>query len=242
MSLSVIPLGVGDAFSAKHYSCCVAVGFEGQWVLIDCPHPVRKMLREAEGNLDISDVHSVLLTHLHADHSSGIETFGYFCRFALQRKARIACHPTVSARLWDGHLAAGMEQLLHHDGEHRKHTFDDYFELTALTDDNATQIGPFQVECRRTRHHIATTALRISAGGAMFGVSADTTFDPALIAWLAECDVFSHEVGYGVHTPLSDLQGLPRPVRQKMRLIHTPDDVDVGELQLLTQGKMLKVG
>ena len=40
----LIPLGVGDAFSARHYTTCLALGVDDSWLLIDCPHPVRKML------------------------------------------------------------------------------------------------------------------------------------------------------------------------------------------------------
>ena len=43
----LIPLGVGDAFSALNYTTCLALGVDDDWLLIDCPHPIRKMLREA---------------------------------------------------------------------------------------------------------------------------------------------------------------------------------------------------
>src|SRR5688572_11934083 len=86
MSLHFIPLGVGDAFSALHYSFCLALQAEGQTLLIDCPHPIRKILREGS-TLDVGDLSGVVLTHLHADHSSGLEGLGYFSFFALGRKA-----------------------------------------------------------------------------------------------------------------------------------------------------------
>ncbi len=81
MSLSFLTLGVGDAFSALRYSSCLAVEAEGQVLLIDCPHPIRKMMREASESsgvpLDADRVAGVALTHLHADHSSGLEGLGY---------------------------------------------------------------------------------------------------------------------------------------------------------------------
>src|ERR1043165_5101489 len=46
--LRFLVLGVGDAFSARYYSSCFAVEFEGRWLLIDCPHPIRKMMRDAD--------------------------------------------------------------------------------------------------------------------------------------------------------------------------------------------------
>jgi hypothetical protein len=75
MGLDLLALGVGDAFSAVHYSTCLALRAEGRWLLVDCPHPIRKMMREASLRggieLDIDGVEAVALTHLHADHASG---------------------------------------------------------------------------------------------------------------------------------------------------------------------------
>ena len=76
-------------------------------------------------------------------------------------------------------------------------------------------------------HHIPTSALRVSAGGATLGYSADTAFDPALIDWLAASDLFLHETNYGTHTPLDRLLGVDAAVRARMRLIHYPDPHDV---------------
>ena len=45
-TLRLIPLGVGEAFTARHYTSCLAIGADDDWMLIDCPHPVRKMLVE----------------------------------------------------------------------------------------------------------------------------------------------------------------------------------------------------
>ena len=90
-------------------------------------------------------------------------------------------------------------------------------------DDSVQLIGPFSIECRRTIHHIPTTALRIRAGGRSLGYSADTAFDPSLVVWLAEADLFVHETNYGVHTPYFKLADLPAELRRKMRLIHYPD-------------------
>ena len=115
MAMSFIPVGVGDAFSALHYSSSVAVESGGRWLLVDCPHPIRKVLREASRRsgveLHAGSIEAVVLTHLHADHCSGLEGLGYFARFVLGRRPLLAAHPSVLARLWDGRLAAGMDSL-----------------------------------------------------------------------------------------------------------------------------------
>jgi ribonuclease BN (tRNA processing enzyme) len=241
MTLSFVPLGVGDAFSALFYSSCLLVEHEGRRLLVDCPHPIRKMLREARENrgVDIGDIDGVLLTHLHADHCSGLEGFGYFARFVLGKRARLWAHPSVLQRLWDGHLAAGMEALMPV-GAREPHAMQlsDYFEIEPLDFARSVAMGPFTVQARPTIHHVPTTALRIRAGDRELGYSADTSFDPDLIEWLSEADLVVHETNYGIHTPYASLAELPEATRKKMRLVHYPDDFDIAasNIEPLQQG------
>ena len=58
---------------------------------------------------------------------------------------------------------------------------------------------------------------------ATFAYSADTAFDPQLVDWLSEADLFFHETNLGIHTPLASLAALPEATRARMRLIHYPD-------------------
>src|SRR5207247_999952 len=98
----LIPMGVGEAFTARHYTTCLALGVDEQWLLIDCPHPVRKMLREGSTAaglpqvLDLDQIHAAAVTHLHADHCCGLEDFGYYTSLALGRRAKILMHPEAS--------------------------------------------------------------------------------------------------------------------------------------------------
>ncbi|AKQ64641.1 beta-lactamase domain protein [Myxococcus hansupus] len=248
MSLSFTTLGIGDAFSALRYSSCFAVEAEDQVLLVDCPHPIRKMMREASEStgvpLDADRISAVALTHLHADHASGLESLGYFSFFVLQRKLEVLAHPDVAHRLWAGNLAAGMECLIEKRGEppNPKH-FDDYFEHTPLSTESSVRHGPFLIESRMTYHHVPTTALRIHAGGRCLGYSADTAFDEGLIHWLSSADLIIHETNYGVHTPYEKLAALPAELRARMRLIHYPDDFDTGAsvIEPLAQGRRYTV-
>jgi len=226
--MTFVPVGVGDAFSALHYSSSVAVEAGGRWLLVDCPHPIRKVLREASRRagveLDVGSFEAVVLTHLHADHCSGLEGLGYYAHFVLRRRPLLVAHPSVLARLWDGRLSAGMDSLSDpSDWTSREMRLDDYFEVAALDERGPVKVGGFEIACRPTRHHVFTTALRIRAGGRELGLSADTAHDPGLIEWLAGADLFLHETGPGIHTPYPALAALPAEVRARMRLIHLPD-------------------
>lgn len=249
----LIPLGVGDAFSARHYTTCYALGAGDSWLLIDCPHPVRKMWREASiaalgGPLDLDRVAGVAITHLHADHASGLEDFAYFTHFALKRRATWLAHPDISDQLWDGLLGAGMGRMrLSPDGEPALKRLDDYVDLIPLDASKPVEFGPFAIECRSTIHSIPTTALRIRAGGRTLGFSADTAYDPGLIDWLAPADLIVHEATTldpsPVHTPYARLAALPEALRAKMRLTHLPDDFDEASslIEPIRQGRCYRV-
>jgi ribonuclease BN (tRNA processing enzyme) len=228
----LLALGVGDAFSARYYSSCLALEAEGAWLLIDCPHPIRKILREGSAALaeplDVDHLAGVVLTHLHADHCSGLEGLGFFGYYVLQRRIPLLLHPVVQEKLWDGHLAAAMAGKTElRGGEVRSRRLDDFFDLVPLRFDGPIQFGPFAIECRLTLHSLPTTALRLRAAGRSLGYSADTAFDPTLIDWLAQADLLIHETNHGIHTPYEKLAELPAEIRKRMRLIHYPDDFNL---------------
>src|SRR3954469_1711980 len=159
----LIPLGVGEAFTARYYTTSLALGLGDDWLLIECPHPIRKMLREASLAtgiaLDLDRVRGVALSHLHADHCSGLEDYGFYCYYALGRRATLAMHPDVSLRLWDGLLAAGMGEVRDRpDAPPVRKQLGDFFDLVPLSSSGAVAFGPFAIECRATIHAIPTTA------------------------------------------------------------------------------------
>jgi ribonuclease BN (tRNA processing enzyme) len=244
MGLGFIPLGVGDAYSSLYYSSCVAVEAEGRWLLVDCPHPIRKILREGSARsgprLDVGSFDAVVITHVHADHCSGLEGLGFFAHFVLHRRMKLLAHPRVADGLWGGRLSGGMGEVADPaTWASRRKVFSDYFDLEPLDEEHGVRVGPFEIECRRTRHPVPTTALRIRGGGSCLGLSSDTAFDPRLVGWLAEADLFLHETGPSIHTPYDALVALPPEIRRKARLIHYPDDLDraASAVEPLDQGR-----
>jgi ribonuclease BN (tRNA processing enzyme) len=242
-------LGVGDAFSARWYSSSLALESGGSWLLVDCAHPIRKVLREAGESagvpLDADRFQGLILTHLHGDHASGVEGWGFYWHFALRRKVTLLAHPEVLGPLWPRHLEDTMGSIgLGPGREPVPMRMDDYFDVHPLSSEGATAFGPFSIECRRTLHSVPTFALRIRAGGLCLGISADTSFDPGLIEWLSEADLVVHETNLGPHTPYEKLAALPEPIRRKMRLIHYTDDFDVqgSVIEPLMQGRSYDVG
>jgi ribonuclease BN (tRNA processing enzyme) len=242
--LRLLPLGIGDAFSAVSYSTCLALEADGCWLLIDCPHPIRKMMREASATaaveLDAAAVHAVVLTHLHADHISGVEGLAFYNRFVLDRKLRLVADPSVSECLWSGHLAASMQRAKQEPGQpDLEHRFEDFFDLQDVSIEHAISMGPFTISVHPGTHSLPATAVFVEAAGRKFGYSADTAYDPRLVEWLSRADLIVHEAGGGFpHTPYQKLAELPIALRKKMLVAHCPDGFDPPgrEVGLLRQG------
>jgi ribonuclease BN (tRNA processing enzyme) len=226
--LLFVPLGIGDAFSEKYYSSSLFVQYQNFAIAVDCPHPFRKILKEAavQSKMDISlqRINAVVLTHLHADHSSGLEGVGFYSKYVEHSKMTLAAHSDVMQSIWPEHLQGTMAPLC--EQPERQRRFEDFFTPVKMDVNHPVSIGPFLISCRLTRHHVPTTALKIEAGGKILGYSADTAFDPELIEWLSGADIIIHETNTGSHTPYEQLNALPDQLKEKMRLIHYPDTFD----------------
>jgi len=249
--LSVLPLGVGDAFSTFHYPACMLVSryqnpaWDDELILIDCPQAIRKMMREADDGrfhgLDLHRVDTLILTHLHADHASGLETVAAFFKIALGRKLRLIALPWV---------LDGVPPFLR--AIQNLGTMDDFFDVMPIypQEDSRVQLGTTEegatfIEARRARHPTPTAALRIQYRDRLFAYSSDTSFDEGLWDWLwrdPEDDagrrlrdhrgLVVHDVGHGIHANFDDIVRVTsgsddRSQRRRCgtKLIHYPDDL-----------------
>ncbi len=249
--LEVTVLGVGDAFTAIHHTTSLLVSYDGVTIGIDCPGNYRRVLRDAELRIGraLPAVDHVLITHVHGDHMNGLEAHAFFEHFVLGRRASLLCADEVRKDLWDGRLRAPMSRLFRGGdpadaASYRPMSFDDYFACTRLRWDAPIELGPFRIHARPTIHHVPTSAIAIEAGGKTFAYSADTAFDPQLIAFLERADLVFHETNYGpAHTPYESLAALPERTREKMRLVHYPDafDIERSNIRVAHEGDVLVV-
>ena len=243
----VVVLGVGDTFTEVHQSSALLLRCDGFCLGIDCPDRYAAVLRAAGERagqaLSLADVDHVLITHVHGDHLNGLEGFAFFKALAQGRRVGLVTSPEVRAVIWEQRLQASMGVLW--DGQtFNAKGFDDYFEFRPLAWDGVTTVGPFRIRARRTRHHVPTSALLIEAAGRTLGYSADTAFDPDLIAFLTPADLIIHETNLGPgHTPYESLAALPAALRARMRLIHYPDafDAEASVIPVLREGEVLSV-
>lgn len=240
-------VGVGDAFTSRYWNACLLIEAEDTRLLVDAPPALARALGDLGDRggerVRLDDIDHVLITHLHGDHVGGLEQLLFWRRFVTGRKASLYAIPEVLAGLWETRLKGGMEVLMNERFEAQLLSLDDYAEVRPLGP-GGTAIGPLLVDWRPTLHHIPTSAIRVRGRCASFSYSADTAFDPGLIDWLAEADLFFHETNLGIHTPLSSLVTLPDATKRRMRLIHYPDfhDVDGSPIACTREGERYEVG
>lgn len=249
--MRMLILGVGDAFTRRHFTTSALIEGPAGLVMIDCGDLIHRGLASAAaasnwpGSLDASRIDDIVLTHLHGDHANGLESFGFYRR-VLRAKGgdspvpRLHTTPVVADRLWS-RLAPAMEAPMLCD---RPSTLADYFDVRLISPEREAEIAGLKVRCRFTKHPIPTIGLRISHGGRTLGWSGDTPFEPAHVDWLADASLIVHESNLGpAHTPIASLNALAAALRGKMHLIHLPDDFDPGgtDIRILREGQLLEI-
>lgn len=245
--MRVLITGVGDAFTRRHFGSSALIDAPGGWVMIDCPDLIHRAVDQAAARagwcVSALDVRDFILTHLHGDHSNGLESIG-FAHFILRQhghenpRPRLHTNEHAATRVWEK-LAPAM------DGSwvNSPRSLDDFFELHTLSPERAAHIAGLTVRCRFTKHPVPTTGLLISDGGHTLGWSSDTPYDAAHLDWFDEADVIVHECNLGAaHTPIERLNELPQRTRAKLRLIHLPDDFDATstDIVILREGEVLE--
>ncbi len=245
--MHLIITGIGDAFSAIHHGSSGVVKVGNRLVAIDCPGSIMAMYREASVRsglpLNVDQIDDYLLTHLHGDHSNGLETIGFARRYLCERPTRPRLHalPEVLDRVWEK-LAPAMDGRTREGGETSR--LEDYFEPCPLDPDQPALVAGLTVRCRRTRHSVPTAGLLISDGVGTLGWSSDTEFEQTHIDWLSEASVIVHECGgHFKHTTWAELDQLPDDLKRRTWLIHLPDGTDVPEglLRPLDEGSVIEI-
>jgi ribonuclease BN (tRNA processing enzyme) len=248
IDMRILVTGVGDAFTRVHFNTGCVIEAPDGLVMLDCPDLVHRVLHEASAKsgwpVDVTQIDDILLTHLHGDHSNGLESFGFFRHYvepASDRPTpRLHTHPAAAARVWEK-LSPAMDGASN-PGNTR--TLSTFFDLQMIDVDKVNHIAGLDIRLRLTGHPIPTVGLLISDGKSVLGWSGDTPFEQAHIDWLSEADLIVHECNFPpAHTHIDELNRLPDNLRQKTRLVHLPDDFDASrtDMKPLVEGEVLEL-
>jgi ribonuclease BN (tRNA processing enzyme) len=228
-TFEVIPLGNGNFNTSTRFATSLLLIAGGRPILIDCPDPIFRMCSEAEGKsgrkIDPGLIDDIVITHLHGDHSNGLESLGFWRRFSHERGVRphIYTSDAVREKLWQKLEPAMGRAMIPGETEEQVHQLEDYYEVSSCGFGERFSIGEVEFETRRTLHSIPCFGFRAAYRGRCFGYSCDTAFEQAHIDFLAGSDLIFHETGEGFHTSLESLEALPEAIRRKMVLVHLDD-------------------
>ena len=249
--MQTLILGIGDAFSRLHYGSSAAIRAPEGVVLIDCPDPIHRVLHEAGEKaggdwrgLRAERVTDILLTHLHGDHSNGLESFAFYRRL-LRLKAEANGEALPKPRLWTSVPAAEKlwQKLAPAMAGFLGRTLDEFFDVRVLVPGEVAQVAGLKVECRVTTHPLHCLGFVIAhPDGATLGWSGDTGFERAHVDWLSRAQTVVHECNAPpAHTDIHELAALPEAVKRKLRLLHLPDGYDAAPfgLRALVEGEVI---
>lgn len=126
----VLFLGSGSAFTvgAGNYQSNVLIVDENQnKLLIDCGSDIRFSLYDMGfSHKDITDIY---ISHLHSDHSGGLEYIAFTTRFDPQcERPSLYLNKHVARELWENSLAAGLRSI-----QGDLVTIDDYFRMKIIS-------------------------------------------------------------------------------------------------------------
>lgn len=251
MAFELLMNGVGNAFSRVHWGTSFLVRDGSYCLAVDCPDSYLRALSEHgfehQGeSFGVEDLDAMFITHLHGDHVNGLEMTLAYRRYIVGEPLELYATPPVAEDLWERRLGVALGQSW--DGSNFQSLApEDFYNLHEISREKRADVGPFTLTPRQTLHHIPTAAVRITDGDVTLGYSCDTAFDEELVDWLSDAELIMHETSPGpAHTRLADLRQLSEQLREKMLVVHLPDDTLALEsevdLEFAEEGEIYEVG
>ena len=211
--MRITVLGKSPAWQDAGGACSgYLVQDEDYTLLLDCGNGVFSRLRQ---HCDYVDVDTVLVTHLHADHTLDLVPFSYALTYAPRQQpvpvagwpgTETPARPRLYAPTGAGDVFRGLVMWWGHEN-----LIHDAFELAEYQPWDEFELGPFQVRFCEVPHFIRTFAVEItSRSGRRFTFGADCSPNQALVQFARETDLLLIE------------GTLPRPERTGERGHLTP--------------------
>jgi ribonuclease BN (tRNA processing enzyme) len=239
-SLELFFVGVGSAFTKRHYQTNLMIVKGKDHLLIDCGTKTPQALSEL--GLSVTDISNYLITHSHADHIGGLEEVALVNRYMARKKPVMVIDETYQHILWDMSLRGGCSY--NEEEASIMLSFGDFFDVIRprwLQDYKretlGAKVGDLGIKMMRTKH-IPDSSEDWQSSFWSCGVilddrvffTSDTRYDKDLVMQYEEMFNFEaifHDCQFftgGVHASLEELKALPLEVKQKMHLTHYGDN------------------
>lgn len=238
--LSLFFVGVGSAFTKRHYQTNLLIIKGSDHLMIDCGSKTPQALYEL--GINVSDIDNFLITHSHADHIGGLEEVMLTGRFVTKKKPTIVIDKKFQQLLWDMSLRGGAAYNDEKNGSDI--TFSDMWRTirpkwvpSYPRETHEVNIGNINIKTFRTMHTPDSSADWESSfwscgvvidNRVMF--TSDTRFDLDLIenyCPMFDIEMIFHDCQFftgGVHAGIEELNALPPEIKKKLILTHYGDN------------------
>ena len=239
--LSLFFVGVGGAFSKRHYQTNLLIVKGQDHLLVDCGTKTPQAFHEL--GLPIAHVKNFFLTHSHADHVGGLEEVMLIARYGTQVRPNVWITEAYQNALWDMSLRGGG--AFNEENNGRNLTFGDMWQihrphwLSGMPRETYEfEVGSIRLKAFRTMHipgNAASWEDSFWSTGLLIDdrilFSGDTKYDPELVSQFTDrfpVETIIHDCQFfppgGVHASIDELVHLPEKWKAKTLLVHYGDD------------------
>lgn len=153
-------LGTGSAFTIgqNYHSNMLLENDQGQNLLIDCGTDIRFSLHEQ--GLSYPEIHSVYISHLHADHAGGLEWLAFKTKFDPDcHKPNLYISKYLINALWENVLKGGLSSI-----QNEQVNLSSFFNLHSVGDDGIFFWEGQKFQMVQTIHSISGFSIAPSFG------------------------------------------------------------------------------
>ncbi len=210
-------LGVGNGFSKGVYDNNALLGHHGRLAMIDCGTTAWLSLDQL--GIAREAIDEIFLTHLHFDHSGGVESAALYGRYIAGKKPTLIVPRPIERRLWEHTLKGTIE-----DKEQNLLQLKDYFNVVAPAEQEPFYICGAKAYWVQTKHVPGKFSCGLVLADKLFYTS-DMVCDPELLDRMMAggIEMIYHDCQLNnakVHADFATLCTYPEHLQKKIWLMH----------------------
>ena len=221
-------LGAVSAFTMENRQSNMLVEINDKKLLIDAGGDIRFSLKLM--GYTYKDINDVYISHLHNDHTGGLEWLGFIRYFSGLPRPRLHISRNLVAPLWNNTLSGGMASL-----QGKIATLETFFDVNPIDPNGSFTIENVKFQLVQTIHIMdgfsfcPSYGLMFTENEQKIFVTSDTQFAPSQLIDMysmsslvfQDCETSPYKSG--VHAHYNDLKTLSPEIKSKMWLYHYND-------------------